>query len=226
MAINFVSIHGAYHQLEISLFLDRLCIDSAISTDARASSSLIPMLDAILKENSLTISDLSFIAIDKGPGAFTSLRVTISTINGIAFDKKIPVIGISGLEALNKQVHDKHPRFNFFVALLNAYNNDAYFLVTHNNSKNMGCQNIDILLNDLKKISENKPILFYGQGSQLYKPKIQALFLDNAVFDNELQLPSAQTVGIMAYECWTKKENIENQIKPLYLKTQHFAIRK
>jgi tRNA threonylcarbamoyladenosine biosynthesis protein TsaB len=276
MSIRFVSVQGTYNQLSVALFQDQKCLDSITKTDSHASSNLIPFLDSILKNNNLSLSDLSFIAVDKGPGAFTSLRVTIATINGIAFSNKIPLIGINGLEALTRQVlasNENIPNnIQNIVTLLNAYNNDAYFLVskianqienstpeTQNpesqlvgsqniaESQNIGCQNIDILLEDLKLKFKDQSVLFCGQGSQLYKTNIKHEFsdqsdfalpsssrlrrtrratTDKAVILEEPLLACAKTIGQMGYKFWLKKENIENQIEPLYLKTQYFAIRK
>jgi tRNA threonylcarbamoyladenosine biosynthesis protein TsaB len=235
MSVKFASIHGTYNQLEIAIFEDQKCFDSEIKTDAKASSNLIPMLDSLLKKHNLALSDLSFIAVDKGPGAFTSLRVTIATINGIAFQNKIPLIGINSLQALTKQTietikPDTLKNTSIIIALLNAYNNDAYFLISKPesslDSQNQGCQNIDILLDDLKARFKDQKLLFCGHGSQLYKTNTEHAFSDFAQIDENNLLPSAKTIGIMGYHFWIKKENIENQITPLYLKTQYFAIRK
>ncbi|MFA6534970.1 MAG: tRNA (adenosine(37)-N6)-threonylcarbamoyltransferase complex dimerization subunit type 1 TsaB [Candidatus Babeliales bacterium] len=234
MPVRFVSIHGTHNKLDIALFQDQNCLDSVTKLDTRASSSLLPFLDSLLKKHTLSLTDLSFIAVDKGPGAFTSLRVTITTVNGIAFNNKIPLIGISGLDALTKEVLTSTPNsqsFQNIVTLLNAYNNEAYFLVSKTDNKNIlestqGCQNIDILLDDIKSKFKDSKILFCGQGSQLYKTNIKHLFADQAIILDEPLLASAKIIGQMGYECWLKKENIENQITPLYLKTQYFAIRK
>lgn len=236
MSFKFVSIHGTHNKLDIALFQDQVCLDSLTKLDVRASSSLIMFLDSLLKKHNLSLTNLSFIAVDKGPGAFTSLRVTIATINGIAFNNKIPLIGISGLDALAKEALDsksdtKNTNIQNIVTLLNAYNNEAYFLVSKTDAKNIlestqGCQNIDILLDDIKSKFKDQKILFCGQGCQLYKTNIKHLLSDQAVILDEPLLASAKVIGQIAYECWLKKENIENQISPLYLKTQYFAIRK
>lgn len=234
MSDKFVSIHGSYNQLEIGLFEDDVCVDLVLKSDTRASSDLLPILNSILNKHSYSLNNLSFIAIDKGPGAFTSLRVTIATINGIAFQNKIPLIGISGLEALTRQIiNDTNPDSEIIVTLLNAYNNDAYFLISkiEANADSIiaqGCQNIETLLDNLKtRFNNEHKILFCGQGSQLYKNEIKKVLSDRLIkIDDNHLLASAKTIGIMAHNRWTNKENIDNQITPLYLKTQLFAIRK
>ena len=240
MQSKFLSIHGSYNCLDISLFSDQNLLENVSKIDSRASSGLIPAIDLLLTNNKLQFKDLSFIAVDKGPGAFTSLRVTLATVNGIAFDKKIPLIGISGLEALVEQpVADSldliKGKTRIAVALLNAYNNDVYFLISKISDSGdkkliiieQSSQKIDDLLNKIKTDFENHKVFFCGQGTQLHEKLIREALGDQAIIPQHIQsFASSQTIGLMAYECWQKKENIVDQIDPLYLKTQYFAIKK
>jgi tRNA threonylcarbamoyladenosine biosynthesis protein TsaB len=232
MSEKFVSIHGSYHQLEICLFQDNAYIDSVIQTEGHASSDLLPNLDTLFKKHHISLDNLSFMAVDKGPGAFTSLRVTIATVNGIAFQNKLPLVGVSGLEALTSQATGLiKSDSGVIITLLNAYNNDTYFLISELKSQActtiaQGCQNINVLLDDLKKRFPEQQLFFCGQGSQLYASNIRHIFSAQALILEELLFASAKVIGQMAYNYWIKKENIENQIAPLYLKTQYFAIRK
>src|SRR5271155_2438021 len=104
MSVNFLSIQGSYQQLEIALFSNARCRDVIRKNDSKASSHIIPYVDELLKNYNLSVHDIAFIAIDKGPGAFTSLRVSVATANGIGFALNLPLIGISGLEALHEEV--------------------------------------------------------------------------------------------------------------------------
>lgn len=55
-----------------------------------------------LKKNGVKLSDLKAIAVFRGPGSFTGLRVGISVANTLAWVLKIPVIGFSGVQNQNK----------------------------------------------------------------------------------------------------------------------------
>jgi tRNA threonylcarbamoyl adenosine modification protein YeaZ len=109
--MNYLSIQGSYSQLQLALFSGGKCLESITKQNLKASSQLIPLIDEVLRKYFLNLKDLNFICVDQGPGAFTSLRVTISTVNGISFANKIPLIGIDGLDALSQEVHP-HPSTN------------------------------------------------------------------------------------------------------------------
>ena len=73
---------------------------------------------------------LAFLAVNQGPGAFTSLRVIIASINGLALgDAQKRLIGVDGLDALAQEAHQKYIKDQnaLLVPLLNAYNSEVYY---------------------------------------------------------------------------------------------------
>jgi tRNA threonylcarbamoyladenosine biosynthesis protein TsaB len=63
------------------------------------------LLDA-LADCGATLDDVSVLAVCLGPGAFTGLRVGLATIQGLAFARSLPVVGISALDAIASAVKD------------------------------------------------------------------------------------------------------------------------
>ena len=236
MSFFFVSIQGSYAPVQIALFDHDTCLEVITKDDTKASSHLIPYIDQLLTTHRVAREDLSFIAVDKGPGAFTSLRVTIATVNGIAFSHKIPLIGISGLDALAYEIYSRNQQLpvTHIAILLNAYNNDVYFglyeidheqieLIPHQE----GCDNISLVLQELQERLADHTILFAGNGVALHQERIQERFGTSAHFDTSHQATSsAHGVGIIAYHHWQTGGEKTYIIQPHYLKTQAFAIKK
>lgn len=86
------------------------------------SVSLMPLLDELLEENNLNISDMYAIAVDVGPGSFTGVRIGVSTANALAFSagkKLIPVCSLAALKQLA-------PPYSTVLSLIDARNNNAY----------------------------------------------------------------------------------------------------
>jgi tRNA threonylcarbamoyladenosine biosynthesis protein TsaB len=223
----FLSIQSSYKELEVSLFFANKLVDSVLNTKENASSYLISVIDSVLVKNMLKLSDLSFIAINKGPGAFISLRVAIATINGIYAATKIPLIGVSGLEALAREIFDSSSKVDFLISLLNAYNNDVYYLFSRVNNSGLFFLNKGYCkINKIVKLLENKDfykkkIIFAGNGFLLHKDRF--LSNNNYTYSSTL-VPSAKFIGILAYESWLKnKENFKKPIVPMYIKTQKFS---
>ena len=61
---------------------------------------LLPMMDEVLEEAGITLSEVDAIAFSRGPGAFTGLRIAAGVAQGAALAVDIPVVPVSTLEAL------------------------------------------------------------------------------------------------------------------------------
>ncbi len=228
----FFSIQGSYKQIEIALFRGLEELYNIKEENLKASSRLIPSFVDILQSNSLSLGDVKFISLDQGPGAFTSLRVLISTINGIGFARDVPLIGINGLEALACETLScikKQDNYPIIIPLLNAFNNDVYFAVYEFLKGNLklllpaGYKNIDHLLEELRGKFGKREILFSGSGASLFNEKIKTVFKYQAITSEKFSLvASAKQIGIMGLERWEKKEGLSSRLLPIYLKIQKF----
>jgi tRNA threonylcarbamoyladenosine biosynthesis protein TsaB len=68
------------------------------------AARLTVFIEEILKETGLKISDLDAIAVGKGPGSYTGLRIGVSTAKGLCYGANIPLIAVNTLKILYQQV--------------------------------------------------------------------------------------------------------------------------
>ena len=64
------------------------------------SRTLLPMLDAMLKNAELPLSSVDAFAVSAGPGSFTGLRIGVSALKGLAWAENKPCVGVSTLFAM------------------------------------------------------------------------------------------------------------------------------
>jgi tRNA threonylcarbamoyladenosine biosynthesis protein TsaB len=64
------------------------------------AEALLPMVDAAMREAALEVAALDLVAATVGPGSFTGIRVGLAAAQGIALAAALPLLGITGFEAV------------------------------------------------------------------------------------------------------------------------------
>ena len=132
------------------------------------SRTLAPMLESALKCTEISLSDVDFFAVSKGPGSFTGVRIGISAFKGMAMSLKKPCVGVSTLEAL---AYNLESADGIICPVMDARCGQVYnalFVFEHGKLKRV-CDDraisVDELEKELKK--EKKPIIFVGDGAEM-----------------------------------------------------------
>jgi tRNA threonylcarbamoyladenosine biosynthesis protein TsaB len=93
----------------------------------RHSELLTSFINQILSKEKIKPENLSAVAIAKGPGSFTGLRIGFSVAKGICFPYKTPIIGINSLEILARSYKPK--KDEYILSLINDKNDSFYSMV-------------------------------------------------------------------------------------------------
>ncbi len=212
----YLTIQSTYDSVQIALMKGHSAIDTNLIRKIEASEKLMPMILDILKRNTVSLDALSFIVANQGPAPFTTLRVVITTINGLAYAKPIPLIGIDALRAGLAEWRD--PKFPTTAILFNAFGNDVYTIVEADGKEMLyGVYGIDTLLEKLKEYPGT--IRFIGNGATLHTSKIEKALGEKAFIpDNNPDYCSLEQVAKMGYESWNDDKKGSKQLEPLYLK--------
>lgn len=79
---------------------DTVLAKSVQCTGLTHSRTLLPMVDAMLKNAEITLESIDRYAVAAGPGSFTGLRIGVSALKGLAWVMDKPCIGVSTLRAM------------------------------------------------------------------------------------------------------------------------------
>lgn len=79
---------------------DRILSLRESSEEKSHAENLMLFIEDILREQHLSVRELDAIAIGKGPGSYTGLRIGVATAKGLSYGAKIPLLAVSTLETM------------------------------------------------------------------------------------------------------------------------------
>ncbi len=90
------------------------------------SERLVPMIGAVMRESGLALRDLDAVAVTRGPGGFTGVRIGLATARGLALACGCPLIGISNFLAVAAAIPEAERRGRTIAVLLDAKRAEVY----------------------------------------------------------------------------------------------------
>ena len=156
------------------------------------AESLHVFIDAVFKEANLKPQDIDAIAVSKGPGSYTGLRIGVSAAKGLCFALNKPLISVDTLEALGNQITIDS---GCIVPMLDARRMEVYASVYNKDHVQVRAIEAQILdEHSFKDFLEAGKVYFIGNGVEKTK---QIITHPNAIFV-ENKLPSAKEMGRLA----------------------------
>lgn len=151
------------------------------SIESKSHASMLTVyIDEVLKKNGLRVSDLKAVAVGKGPGSYTGLRIGVSVAKGIAYAASIPLIGIettlsmfwgiSGKWKERTTTEDK----TLFCPMIDARRMEVYYAIYDSNGKKIKDISAEIIHEEsFNSIPESTRIVFFGDGAAKCKEVIK-----------------------------------------------------
>jgi len=170
-------------------------------------------IEQILRQEGIKETDLDAIAVSKGPGSYTGLRIGVSAAKGLCFALDIPLLSTSTLEALARKLNQVE---GFVVSMLDARRMEVYSAVYTSRFDQIRETRAEILSEtSFSEYLEQGKVHFIGNGVEKFKAICDH---KNAVYWEEI-LPSSQEMGGMA-EIKFNTNDFEDlaYFEPYYLK--------
>lgn len=173
-------------------------------------------IETVLSEAKLGASQLSAIAVSKGPGSYTGLRIGVSAAKGLAYALQIPLISVDTLQVMAAAASEQKA-CDFYCPLVDARRMEVYTAVYN---KHLGRESaVEALIADEHSIAKYKQytsIAFFGDG--MLKCKALLSELGNSYFIDNIT-PSAKFMPVLAFKKFSDNhfEDVA-YFEPFYLK--------
>jgi tRNA threonylcarbamoyladenosine biosynthesis protein TsaB len=151
------------------------------SIESKSHASMLTIfIDEVLKGNGLRAHDLEAVAVGKGPGSYTGLRIGVSVAKGIAYAASIPLIGIEttvsmfwGIEEKWKEKRE-NDEDTLFCPMIDARRMEVYYAIYDADGNTIKDISAEIIREDsFNYIPESKRIVLFGDGAAKSKGVIK-----------------------------------------------------
>lgn len=187
-------------------------------TEKSHSGMLTTLIQNVVHQTGHSLQAIDAIAVAKGPGSYTGLRIGVSTAKGLCFALDKPLLSINTLEAMVWQLNGFYNQDTLLCPMLDARRMEVYCAFFDKAGKLISPTEAKVI--DEAAFSElltEKKVVFFGEGADKCRPKLahqaNAIFLETPIH------PSARTIGLLASRAY--QEGIFEDLstfEPFYLK--------
>lgn len=169
-------------------------------------------IEEILNEIGIAFKDLCAVAVSKGPGSYTGLRIGVSAAKGFCYALNIPLISIDTLTILANQINVTD---GIIIPMIDARRMEVYSAVFNAKAEKIREVQAEILVESSFE-TYNETIHFIGDSNE----KAKTILTKNTfVFHDDFVFPSAKQMSILSYVKF-QNNNFEDvaYFEPFYLK--------
>lgn len=168
-------------------------------------------IEETLQIAGIKYADLNAVAVSKGPGSYTGLRIGVSAAKGLCYALNIPLIAIDTLELLARQVKQKS---GVIIPLIDARRMEVYSAIYDTNYNLLRKVEAEIISE--KSFADYDTIHFAGDGAAKCKGVLTG---ERYVYHDDMIYPSAAQMGELAYHKYKISDTVDvAYFEPYYLK--------
>jgi tRNA threonylcarbamoyladenosine biosynthesis protein TsaB len=181
----------------------------------RHADAILGVVHQVMERHALAVKDLSMIAVSRGPGGFTGVRVGMATAAGLAVGLQIPVWSVCSLRALTKPLAHIE---GLLVPMLDAKKNEVYAAAYRWQDGRMEEIFGPVVASDqwvherCQTLADGDPIRIFGNGAQAYG--------HGEELPIHWHVPSSASIALHASEEWSQAgyPNQGSELDPVYIR--------
>lgn len=218
--LRFIIIETATPICSIALCENQNVVDLLESSEKNSHSELVTVfIDRLLQNNNIKTSQIDAVAVSKGPGSYTGLRIGVSTAKGLCYALNKPLIAINTLRSMafgmTNKLMENSPK-TLFCPMIDARRMEVYSAIYGPEGNEVRETKAEIIdENSFRNLLATNQMVFFGDGAEKCKAVINH---PNAFFIDDFKPSSAFMAGAV-FEKFNK-EQFEDvaYFEPFYLK--------
>jgi tRNA threonylcarbamoyladenosine biosynthesis protein TsaB len=190
------------------------------------SERLLDAIDFVLKNAGCAVEDLDGLAVSLGPGSFTGVRIGVSTVKGLAYASRKPVMGVSTLDVLASQVS---PTPYLICPVIDARKGEVYTAFYRYEEENTPKRQSEyqVIRPDALVGMVKEQAIFIGNGVKTFREVLQKSLGSLATFPSvPFHLPHGASVARLGLKFLQKGDLLDlAAFSPLYVRASDAEIK-
>lgn len=202
--MRILAFESSAKAASVALWQDGILLGECFQNNGKThSATLMPMAENLLRDCEVAADEVDVVAVAKGPGSFTGVRIGVAAAKGLAWAAEKPMCGVSTLEAMAWQMVS---HVGVICPVMDARRAQVYNALFLSDGKSLirltedRAIGLEELKNDLQR--EEKPIFLVGDGTKLcyntLKDEVPLLILPPAHLEMQRACGVAMAAAQMA----------------------------
>lgn len=149
---------------------DGKCLKIRIADSVNAHAEQIPVMVSELLDFAVSQGEnIEAVAVNKGPGSYTGLRIGSSLAKGLCFGCHIPLIACDGLEMMARQAARSGFQADVYICMLDARRDEVFFAIYNSRFEVLEPLSAMVLAGSVWSEYRAKNVVFCGDATSKLK---------------------------------------------------------
>lgn len=191
--MNYLAIDTSTTRASVALTVGDTVYYAEHGTLREHAQCVLPMVEQLLAQANIPLSQLDGIAFGRGPGSFTGLRIACSIVKGLAYPHSLPVYPVSSLAAIAEEVFYSEPGLTSETQILTMIDARMHAVYWDCYASNGGHQHEQVTSVSEIIVPQHIPLIIAGVGFEVYHSELPLTIQKQCIQQREI-FPDARAM--------------------------------
>lgn len=192
------------------------CFSVVESMGRGHAEKLVPIIQDTLIKARIDFQDLGLIATTVGPGAFTGLRIGLSTARSLGLALNIPVVGVTTLSVLVAAYLSRHETDKNILVLIETKRTDFYGQLFSSEGHTLS-DPFALSADSIAAVYLEQPVVLIGDANARFVSLLGGGQKDMVMLETGYEIPDPAFIARIGYALWESGDT-DTMPEPLYLR--------